>query len=74
MRSIKMGMKGSMGKKIMKEEMENSNVIMCHFWQSLWCRNEGKTQKKMVLPHLYTIHTKHVTITLEDIQIASWYM
>ena len=43
MRLIKMGMKGSMGKKIMKEKMENSNVITCHFQQSLWWRNEGKT-------------------------------
>ena len=72
-RLINMGMTWSMGKKIMKEEMENSNVIMCHFLQSPWWRKERKTQKKMVPTHLYTIHTKHVTIIPQDIQIASQY-
>ena len=70
----KMGMQWSMGKKMMKEEMENSNVIMCHFWQSLWWRNKRKTQKKIIPPNLYTIHAKCVTIIPEDIQIASQYM
>ena len=69
----KMGIQWSIGKKMMKEEMENSKVIMCHFGQSLWWRNKGKTQKKMVPPNLYTIHTKHVIIIPEDIQIASQY-
>ena len=69
----KMGMQWSMGKKMMKEEMENSNVITCCFWQSHWWRNKGKTQKKMLPPKLYTIHAKHVTIILENIQIASQY-
>ena len=32
------------------------------------------TQKKMALPHLYTIHAKHVTIRPEDIQTALQYM
>ena len=68
-RLIKMGMKWNMGKMIMKEEMETSNVIMCHLRQSPWWRNKGKTQKKMVLPHIYSIHTKCVTIILEDIQL-----
>ena len=69
-----MGMTGSIGKKIMKEEMENNNVIMCHFWQSPWWRNKGKTQKKKVPHNLYAIHAKHVTIILEDIQIALQYL
>ena len=46
MRLIKMGMKGSVGKKIMKEEMENSNVITCCFQQSPWWRNKGKNAEE----------------------------
>ena len=37
-------------------------------------RSKGKTQKKVVPFHLYTIHTKCVTITSEDIQVAWQYM
>ena len=37
-------------------------------------KEQRKTQKKLVLPHLYTIHAKHVTIILEDIQIALQYV
>ena len=36
MRSINMGMKGSVMKKITKEEMEKNNVSTCYFWQSPW--------------------------------------
>ena len=73
MRLMKTGMKGSMGRKIIKKEMENSKMIMCHFQQSLWWGNKGKTQKKKVPPNLYAVHAKCVTILPEDIQNASQY-
>ena len=41
--------------------------------ESLDRRHKGKTQKKVVPFHLYTIHTKHVIITSEDIQVALQY-
>ena len=47
-----------MGKKMIKEEMENSIIVTCHFWQDPWWRNKGETQKKMAPPHLYAIHAK----------------
>ena len=42
--------------------------------ESMDSRNKGKTQKKVVPFHLYTIHAKHVTITPEDNWIALQYM
>ena len=41
-----MEMQWSMGKKMMKEEMENSNVVTCQFWQSLWLRDKGRQRKE----------------------------
>ena len=57
-------------RKMSKEVMENNNVVTCHSLR----RNKRKTQKKLVLLHLYTIHMKWMTIMPEDIQIASPYM
>ena len=41
-----MGMQWSMGKKMMKEEMENSNVIMCWFWQIPWQEERQEEYKE----------------------------
>ena len=61
----------------MEEDDEGSNGNQqcdnVSLQQSPWRRNKGKTQKKLVPHHLYTVHTTCVTIISEDIQIALQY-
>ena len=40
------------------EEMENNNVEMCQFWQSL--RQRDKRKEKKAQSNLYTMHAKCV--------------
>ena len=58
---VKWGCSETMGKKMMKEEMENSNVIMCQFWHSSWLeRQKENKEEKKAQSNLHTMHAKHV--------------
>ena len=64
--------------------MENSNVVMCQFQQSLWQtdkrkmvlaefmaeRQEENKEEKKAQSNLYAIHAKHVITIPKDVQLT----